>query len=156
MKRILCSILAIAVLSGCRADHDRRAENEKRPPLADTLMAILAQLGQAARDNQTDRFIGLLDSSEADRLDNLTARHGFGSLRGYLQYQFASWPDPDTLAFTDLVEEGPYARLAMSGPGVGFGRRKPTVRYTFVLFKKSDTAWKLAAVSSLDKPRYDR
>lgn len=153
MKRILLFIL-LAVMSSCQVggrDHAAVA----RPPLADTLMNILTQLGDAARQNEPDRFIGLLDSSEADRLRKLTVRQGFQSLRGYLQWQFANWPDPDTLIFTDLIEEGPYARLALSGEGIGFGGREQTVRYTFALFKKSDTTWRLAAVSSLEKPRFD-
>jgi hypothetical protein len=155
MKHTLRSIILIAVLSGCQAGDGDQSEAKDRPPLADTLMAILTQLGDAARGNEADRFIGLLDSSEAERLRELTARQGFHSLRGYLQYQFACWPDPDTLIFTDLVEGGPYARLALSGAGVGFGRRGQSVRYTFALFKKSDTTWRLAAVSSLEKPRFD-
>jgi len=155
MKRTLLFVLYMAFLYGCQLGERDREEVKERPPLADTLLAILSRLGDAARGNEPDQFIGLLDSAEADRLRKLTAKQGFHSLRGYLQYQFASWPDPDTLTFTDLVEQGPYARLALSGTGVGFGRRGGNVRYTFALFKKTDTTWRLAAVSSLEKPRFD-
>lgn len=155
MKQTMLLCILAALIFGCQADRQNQSQVKERPPLADTLMAILTQLGDAARQNEADRFIGLLDSTEADRLRKLTVRQGFQSLRGYLQYQFACWPNPDTLIFTDLIEEGTYARLALSGEGVGFGRRGETVRYTFALFKKSEQDWRLAAVSSLEKPRFD-
>jgi len=156
MKRLLATFLAALILAGCNTLSDERAVMRHRPPLADTLVSILAQLGDAARDDEADRFISLLDSTEAARLSRLTARQGFASLRGYLQYQFANWPDPDTLSFGDLMADGRYARIALEGAGQKAGRREEMIRYTFALFTRSGDAWKLAAVSSLEKPRYDR
>jgi hypothetical protein len=156
MKRLLAITLVCLILLGCNTLTDERPKPRARPPLADTLLSILAQLGEAARNDQADQFIGLLDSAEARRLARLTEQHGFASLRGYLQHQFANWPDPDTLAFSDLMADGRYARLALEGAGLRAGRRQEMVRYTFALFARADQDWKLAAVSSLEKPRYDR
>jgi hypothetical protein len=48
-----------------------------------------------------------------------------------------------------------YARLTMVGPGTRIGQDRERRRYTFLLFKRDGARWKLSAMSTLEKERYD-
>jgi len=146
----------VLALAGCGCQPGDRTAESPRPPLADTLVSVLSQLTWAAWSGRPYEFATFLDSAEAGRLTKVTARHGFASLPNYLRYQFANWPDPDTLIFADLTQDGQYARIAFKGAGLSPRRGQEVVRYTFALFKLTGERWKLAAVSSFDKPRFDQ
>ena len=133
------------------------AEADQPPALADTLVSIFSQLKEAAKTNKVDEFLSLLDTIEARKLRAQVARNGFKSLRTYIEHQFESWPDPDTLSFVDLVTEKDYARLALEGEASRLGTRQERVRWTFLLFRRSeDNFWRLSAMSSLESRRFDR
>ena len=156
MLRFLILILTVAVVSvSCRQE----PEPAKPPPaaqaLADTLVQILDRLRETAHTNESEEFLSLLDSAEAVRLRSLANRNGFRSLRTYVEHLFAYWPDPDTLAFGDIVRADPYVRLSLTRDGQPGRYKAETVRYTFVLFKRESAQWRLAAISSLEKERFD-
>jgi len=138
----------------------QQKQAESQPPpaaqaLADTLVQILDRLRESAHSDRADEFLGMLDSAEAVRLRRMASRNGFGSLRTYVEHLFAHWPDPDTLRLGDVIHADPYARLTLThhcAPGM---YKEESIRYTFVLFKKEDSEWRLAAISSLEKERYD-
>jgi hypothetical protein len=118
-------------------------------------VTIFEELKEAAVDNRFEAFLDILDETEAARLRRLSRSHGFGSLRSFLKHQFAEWPDPDTLSFEDMAYHPPYARVALTGGGGRIGHRQEYVRYTFLLFKRERDSWRLAAVSRLEKARFD-
>ena len=111
---------------------------------------------EAVLDNDPDRFLALLDPTEKEDLADLTRRHGFSSLRTYLERQFVNWPDVDTLTYGGLTNTGNYARLTLVGRGSSFGRGGEKVRYTFLLFRRGQACWGLTAMASLEKERFDR
>lgn len=125
------------------------------PPLADSLMSVFGELHQAVLQDDLDRFLTILDPVEAANLKSLTRQRGFGSLAAYLRTQFSNWPELDTLQFESLVEERGYARLALIGPGSRLGFKTERTRYTFLLFKSRDQDWKLSAMTTIEKDRYD-
>ena len=53
------------------------------------------------------------------------------------------------------TEGAGYARLEWTGGASSIGYREERVRYTFILFKRHNSGWKLAAISTLEKERYD-
>jgi len=125
------------------------------PPLADTLVAIYADIKAAAVTERPDEFAKFLDTAETIRFVQANQSRRSGSLASYLRRRLASWPDPDTLDFEDLVYQPPYARIALSGPGSGSAYHQDRVLFTFVLFKMEQEHWRLAAFSSLEKERRD-
>lgn len=139
---------------GCNSNNSSQTDHNPRPVLADTLVAIFAEIKAAVMDDRAEDFVRFLDPIEAARLLPARKRRN-GSLGSYLRHRLAGWPDPDTLQFEDLIHEPPYARVALSGSAGRFGYRQERVRYTFVLFKRQQETWRIAAVSSLEKERLD-
>ncbi len=74
----------------------------------------------------------------------------------YLEARFGGWPNPDTLLLEDLTVEPPFARIALAGEASHIGANVERIRYTFLLFRRVKSAWKLAGVSAIEKDRYDR
>ena len=132
------------------------AQVTEKPPLADTLVAIFHELKAAALSDRANDLITLLDSAEARKLRRVCGHYSLPGLRQYLETRFAGWPDPDTMSLEDLTVEPPYARIALAGAAEQVGRRDERVRFTFLLFRQVSQNWRLAAVSTLEKNRYDR
>lgn len=128
----------------------------EKPPLADTLVAIFHELRAAALSDRANDLITLLDSAEARRLRRVCGHYNLPGLRQYLETRFAGWPEPDTLTLEDLTFQPPYARIAFVGAGSQMGQRDKRVRFTFFLFRQVSQDWRLAAVSTLEKDKYDR
>jgi len=153
------SLIVIAVVTmvtaSCRLKQETSGPPAAATALADTLVQILDRLRESAHANEAEEFLGLLDSAESVRLRHLASRNGFHSLRTYVEHLFAYWPDPDTLALSDIIHHDPYARLTLTHDCKPGQYKDETVRYTFVLFKKEAAEWRLAAISSLEKDRYD-
>ncbi len=156
MRKTVITILAILIFTAsCRQKQETSGPPAAVNALADTLVQILDRLRETAHTNQAEEFLGMLDSAESVRLRGLASRNGFHSLRTYVEHLFAYWPDPDTLALGDLIFDDPYARLTLTRDCKAGQYKEETVRYTFVLFKKEEAQWRLAAISSLEKDRYD-
>jgi len=156
MLRSIIITAAVAVITlSCRQDRDVSEPPAAARALADTLVQILDRLRETAHTNRSEEFLGMLDSAEAVRLRHLASRNGFHSLRTYVEHLFAYWPDPDTLSLGDVVYNDPYARLTLTHDCEPGQFREEAVRYTFVLFKKEEAEWRLAAISSLEKERFD-
>jgi hypothetical protein len=155
MLRRIILIAAVSVMVSCHQRQESHHLTETTDPLVDTLVQILDRLRETAYSNQSEEFLGMLDSAEAVRLRRLADRNGFRSLRTYVEHLFAHWPDPDTLQFGDLTRAEPYARLTLTSDVESGRYREEAVRYTFVLFKKEAVGWRLAAISTLEKRRYD-
>ena len=156
--RQLTRILALALFSVLLGTACRLTENKaavKEPPLADTLRGVFAEMTQALAAGDSEGFFKLIHPDDRAQLRNISKRHGYSSLKAYLEGQMRGWPDPDTLVFADLITTGPYARLALWGRGTSYGRGRDLVRYTFLLFKQQDHQWRLSAMSSIEKERED-
>ena len=54
------------------------------------------------------------------------------------------------------VSAGNLARLTFAGPGENHPSYGPQKRYTFVLYRRTDHGWKMAALTALDKAAADR
>jgi hypothetical protein len=150
-------LLALALAAGvgfsCQAVQDEQAGVPS--PLADSLMSIFVDMTEAVRGNEPDRFFELVHPDEVHNLQAISRKHGYSSLKAYLRSQLHGWPDPDTLVFADITTTGSYARLALTGPGSRLGWGEERVRYTFLLFKRDGTQYKLAAMTGFEKERYD-
>ncbi len=155
MKSILPIICVLCLSLACKGDEDVMEHTGECPPLADTLATVFKQIKLAVDENRPDDFLHLMDPDEAGRLDRLVRRDGFASLRTFLEHHFVNWPDLDTLCYDGLIHEASYARLTFRGNGRKPSNRTRRVRYTFLLFRRFDNGWKLAAVSGLEKDRYD-
>ncbi len=151
---ILLIVAAIATAS-CRLEKASSEPPAAARALADTLVQILDRLRETAHSNEAEEFLGLLDSAESVRLRHLANRNGFHSLRTYVEHLFAYWPDPDTLTLDDITCDDPYARLTLTRDCRPGRYKRESVRYTFILFKKEAAQWRLAAISSMEKDRYD-
>ena len=141
------------ILSGCRSTSSDREAGP--PPLGDTLVAIFQGMKEVAFANRVADITGFLETAEAARLSRISRNYGSATLGWCLERQLGSWPDPDTLDFEDLIYQPPYARIALSGPGRFASYREDRVCFTFFLFKREQDTWRLAAVSSLEKERFD-
>jgi hypothetical protein len=75
-RRAKVLVLLILASYGCQSIGDEKTEGPP-PPLVDTLEAVFAEMHEAVRDNDADRFLSLLDPNEAEGLADLTRRHGF-------------------------------------------------------------------------------
>lgn len=127
-------------------------------PLADTLMSVFAEITRTIGVTGAgcpDEFFQYVHPDEVAKLQQIALRHGYSSLKAYLNNQLRGWPDPDTLILSGVVDNGIYARLALVGNGTTFGHGKHQRRYTFLLFKKCDGGWKLAAMAALEKDAQD-
>jgi len=155
MTRLITLLFAVSILwLGC-ADSEFRTDPPPTLSLADTLVDVFSELQDAISVREYDRFLELLDPVEATRLKQLARRHGFASLHNYIRLQFAEFPDPDTLAFVGITEGAGYARVEFAGRADQFGHREERVLYTFILYKRQSSGWKVAAISSLEKERFD-
>lgn len=154
---ILFSVTATAALLcfSCGQGQKETLRTQCSPVLVDSLTAVFDDLKEAVRENQPDMFLDLLDSAEAAHLQRLIRQHGYTSLKSFIGRQFDAWPDLDTLNFYELRRAGDYVRLSFTGRGTKFGYKTERVKYTFLLFRKSDQRWKLAAMTSLEKEQYD-
>jgi hypothetical protein len=158
VRRLLVLVcLFAASWSGCSEEPGTEVSQiGEKPPLADTLVAIFHELKAAALSDRANDLVNFLDSAEARRLRRVCGYYSLPGLRQYLESRFAGWPDPDTLTLEDFTFQPPYARIAFAGAGSQIGRREERVRFTFLLFRQVSASWRLAAVSSLEKDRYDR
>lgn len=158
MRRLpyLALVQAFVVTLGCSEAQNRTdAPSPTQPPVVDTLRAVFDELQQAVLQGQPERFKSLLDPVQADTLRKLIRKHGYLSLRSYIERQFANWPNLDTLELCEVKQEGGYIRLAYKGPGTKFGYRRPRVRYTFLLYRQTREKWRLAAVTGIEREQYD-
>lgn len=156
MRRLGCLILLLMPLLVRCSNVQTSEQSGARPALADTLVTIFEELKQAAQADHSESFLGMLDTASAAQFDAQASRIGFRSLRTYVEHQFQNWPDPDTLSFVDLKTENDYARLGLQGSAGRIGVREDRVRWTFLLFRKESDEWRLAAVSSMEKGKFDR
>ncbi|MCX6835875.1 MAG: hypothetical protein NTW07_12255 [candidate division Zixibacteria bacterium] len=158
MRQILVLVcLFAATWSGCSEKPGTGySQIVDKPPLADTLVAIFHELRAAALSDRANDLVTLLDSAEARRLRRVCGHYNLPGLRQYLESRFAGWPEPDTLTLEDLIFQPPYARIAFAGAGSQMGRQEERVRFTFLLFRRVAQDWRLTAISTLDKDRYDR
>ena len=156
MHRIGPIVIVIVLLLSACPKSPQTAQIQPRPALADTLVSIFEQLKQAARTNQVDEFLDLLDTVEARQLKGKASLNGFRSLRTYVEHQFEHWPDPDTMSYVDLVTGRDYARLGLQGFAARLGPHRERVRWTFLLFRRDEDQWRLSAMSSMEKGRFDR
>ncbi|HOD66293.1 MAG TPA: hypothetical protein PLR32_03850 [candidate division Zixibacteria bacterium] len=147
---LLGSALACSV-----AENRTAAPHSELPPVIDTLRGLFDELQQAVLQGQPERFSALLDPAQADTLEKLIRKHGYLSLRSYIERQFARWPNLDTLQLYEIKESGDYIRLTYAGPGTSFGAHRERVRYTFLLYKRIKGTWRLAAVTDFESDRYD-
>lgn len=153
---LLAALPALLLGLACsEAQNITDAPRSEKPPMVDTLRGVFDELQQAVLQGQPERFSALLDPAQADTLNKLIRKHGYLSLKSYIERQFARWPNLDTLALYEIKQSGPYVRLTYAGPGTSFGRRQERVRYTFLLFKRLSGDWRLAAVTDLERDRYD-
>jgi len=128
----------------------------RQSPLVDTLVTIFRDLQKASLSNRPEELVGFLDSAEARRFKSARKLYGDSGLRQYLEARFGGWPNPDTMLLEDLTVEPPFARIALAGEGAYMGANVERIRYTFLLFRRVKTGWKLASVSTIEKDRYDR
>ncbi len=153
---LLAAVTVLAVSLACsEAQNQTSVPVSTQPAVVDTLRVIFDELQQAVLLGQPERFRNLLDPAQADTLRKLIRKHGYLSLRSYIERQFANWPNLDTLELYQIKQSGDYVRLAYKGPGSHFGHRQPWVRYTFLLFKHHRESWRLAGVSSIEAEQFD-
>ena len=153
---LLAAMVAIALGLACsEAQNQTSAPVSTQPAVVDSLRVVFDELQQAVLQGQPERFRSLLDPAQADTLHKLIRKHGYLSLRSYIERQFANWPNLDTLELCQIKQSANYVRLAYKGPGSNFGHREPWVRYTFLLFKHHRDSWRLAAVTSIEAEQFD-
>lgn len=153
---LLAAVTALALGLACsEAQNQTGVPASTQPVIVDTLRVIFDELQQAVLQGQPEKFRSLLDPAQADTLRKLIRKHGYLSLRSYIERQFANWPNLDTLELYQIRQSGSYVRLAYKGPGSNLGHRQPWVRYTFLLFKQHQDRWRLAAVTSIEAEQYD-
>lgn len=156
MRRLLILACVLGAMGyGCSRGSGPEIARADTPPLADTLVSIFHELKAAALSDRANDLITLLDSAEARKLRRVCGHYSLPGLRQYLETRFAGWPDPDTLKFEDLTVQPPYARIAFAGAAEQMGRKEDRVRFTFLLFRQVSQNWRLAAVSTLEKDRFD-
>ena len=125
-------------------------------PLVDSLVGVFKGMTVAIKHNRPDVFMAFLDPEEEGKLQVTSVSYGYESLKTYLMNQGNYWPDPDTLIVFDLVTAGNLARLTFAGEGAPHPSYGPQRRYTFVLYRRTDNGWKMAALTALDKAATDR
>ncbi len=153
-KRLILVLIAGGALSfACQPVDQQRSAVP--PPLADTLMTVFADMTGIITGDLSEDFFDYIHPDESRTLHQIARQHGYSSLRAYLQNQLRGWPNPDTLRYSGIISNGTYARLALAGNGSSFGSSNRQVRYTFLLFKRSDQQWKLAAMAALEKEAQD-
>jgi hypothetical protein len=152
-KLIVLCVASLFIANACRTLDDPGTVTE--PPLADTLRAVFADMTTAITGGRADDFFKLMHPDDTAALRAICHQYGYSSLKAYLEGQMHGWPKVDTLSFADLVTTGPYARLALWGPGTSLGRDRSFIRYTFLLFKQHRHQWRLSAMSTLEKERSD-
>ena len=158
MKKILLWLAPafILIVSCSHRGPNQASAGSAQPPLVDTLVTIFRDLQKAALSDRPDDLVKLLDSAEARRLTFACHVYGVSALGQYLENRFGGWPNLDTLLVEDLIVAPPFARIALAGKGSHIGTNDDRVRFTFLLFRRVKSGWKLAYVSALEKDRFDR
>lgn len=149
------SSLALPIVAALGLQADQPLVDSVNSPLVDSLVATFKGMTVAVKHRRPDVFLAFLDPQEKGKLQVLSVRYGYQSLTTYLMNHANYWPDPDTLIVFDLICEGDLARLAFAGPGEESPRYGQQRRYTFVLYRRTDHGWKMAAISALEKPERD-
>jgi hypothetical protein len=158
VRRLFVMISLMGAIGyGCTArSESEAAQAREKSPLADTLVAIFHEMKAAALSDRANDLVSLLDSAEARKLRRVCGHYSLPGLRQYLETRFAGWPDPDTLTLEDLTVQPPYARIALAGSAEAVGHQDDRIRFTFLLFRQVSQNWRLSAVSTLEKDRFDR
>jgi hypothetical protein len=153
LKRLAAALLVAALTISCAEEFSLPTVSST--PLADTLMTVFADMSRVIKEDCSEEFFRFVHPEEASILRQVARNHGYSSLRAYLDNQLRGWPEPDTLAFCGIVSNDSYARLALAGHGSVLSGGKPHIRYTFLLFRRSDEEWKLAAMAAMEKRARD-
>ncbi len=154
MRHITLGTALLIAISGCTTtDSDQIAQ---QPLLADSLSTIYGTLKEATVTNNPDDFFACLDPLEAYHIKMLASTNGYRQVKSFIERKYALLPDLDTLNFHELKRAGDYVRLTYIGSGTSLGYRKERARFTFLLFREFKSAWKLSAVSSIERDRFDR
>ena len=155
----MARVLVVTVLAaglGVACSSVQNQPTTTAPPLVDTLAAMFADMTDCVCQGDADGFLRRMHPDEVRQLRRISRRHGYSSLRAYLEGQLHGWPAMDTLKFAGLARNSKYARLALRGRGSRLGRGEESVRYTFLLFKRHGGEWRLAGMTALEKPQFDR
>jgi len=156
-RRLLWILPVFVLIAACSKDGPGFfASDTAKSPLADTLVTIFRDLQTAALSERPDQLVKFLDSAEARRLTFACHVYGVSALGQYLSTRFGGWPNLDTLFLTDLTVVPPFARIALCGKAARIGVPQERIRFTFLLFRRVKSNWRLASVSILEKNRYDR
>ena len=154
LRYILPSALLLAAIAGCTvAEKEPVAEV---PVLADSLSSVYGELKQATSDNRSDDFFACLDPIEAYHIKKLAVSNGYRKVKSFIERKYAYLPDLDTLSFHEIKRAGDYVRLTYVGAGTRLGYRTERARFTFLLFRDCDDGWKLSAMSSIERDRFDQ
>ncbi len=154
LKYITLGTALFLMIGGCTTtDSDRFV---RQPALADSLSTIYGTLKEATIANDPDGFFACLDPIEAYHIKKLSSSNGYRKVKSFIERKYAFLPDLDTLNFHELRQGGDFVRLTYIGPGTSFGYRTERARFTFLLFREFKSAWKLSAMSSIERDRFDR
>lgn len=151
---LMLLVLTVTVpLSQCREE----PLELKRPglPMVDSLLACYSAARKAAERSDEETLLALMEPQDALLLRALAVRHGYSSLRSYLFNSMYGWPDPDTLSIVDVKRYGEYARLTLAGTATASTSEYHVIRYTAIMFKEHDSQWRLSAITSIERDRYD-
>lgn len=124
-------------------------------PLTTTLLQTYNDLRKAAEDSNLDSVIMMLDPIDANSLRAMTRKNGYNSLRSYLSNRMSGWPDPDTLSILEVTSNDKLARLTLAGMGNLVSSPSDRICYTGILFRRQPDGWSVAAITSIEKDRYD-
>ncbi len=161
MAKIIFSILILLTqVCGCRQDENKRSELFSRSAdevvLTDSLISVFDHAHQASNSEDMEAFLSFLDPVKAKSLRVLSRRHGYHSLKSYIETEFVNWPELDTLTFVDLQRSLGYVRLTFTGMGQIKRRNGQQLIYTFLMFKQYEKGWLLNGMASVEKAQYDR
>jgi hypothetical protein len=153
--RIVALIAGLLVASaGCGTKNQYQAG--PIPPLVDSLSTVYGTLQEAASTDNPDEFFACLDPIEAYHVKKLASSNGYRKVKSFIERRYAFLPDLDTLNFREWKRAGDYVRLTYVGPGGSFGYNRERARFSFLLFRSCTQGWKLSAISSIEKDRFDR
>ena len=142
------------MMVGCAAPEGDRFVQQ--PPLADSLSAVYGTLKEATVANDPESFFACLDPIEVYHIKKLSSSNGYRKIKSFIERKYAYLPNLDTLNYHELRRAGDFVRITYVGPGTGLGYRTERARFTFLLFRQYKSAWKLSAMSSIERDRFDR
>ena len=154
LRYIALGVALLIAISGCTADDGDPIA--RQPLLADSLSTVYGVLKEAANNNNPEVFFDCLDPIEAYHIKKLAASNGYRQVKSFIERKYVSLPNLDTLNFHELKRAGNYVRLTFVGSGTSLGYRMERARFTFLLFREYDSAWKLSAMSTIERERFDR